>query len=129
MGLDKLTDLAQQLAGKDQPAKGQQQDSSLVTSGREWASVGSAAKDAFADFQTSQAAGKTSDYREIGGVAQKAFSAYNNTAGGNSSCSEKQTLTELGKGIAAGFNGSRADERVGETGEVEKVAERHREQT
>ncbi|KAK0381596.1 hypothetical protein CLIM01_01072 [Colletotrichum limetticola] len=111
-GFDKLTDLAQQLAGKDQGKKDQQQqqrDSSIpqtttttTTNGQELADVGSAAKKAFAGFQADQAGGKGPDYTEIGDVAQRAFTAYNHGGGGEEG---KKDLAEIGKGLAAGFGG------------------------
>ncbi|KXH61144.1 hypothetical protein CSAL01_02341 [Colletotrichum salicis] len=123
-GFNKLTDLAQQLAGKDQGKKDQQQqqDSSnpqattTASNDQEWADVGSAAKKAFSGFQADQAGGKGPDYTEIGVVAQRAFTAYNhggdNGAGagvGGEKGGEKD-LAEIGKGIAAGFGGSEKTE-------------------
>ncbi|KXH51038.1 hypothetical protein CSIM01_12118 [Colletotrichum simmondsii] len=112
-GFNKLTDLAQQLAGKDQGKKDQQQqqqDSSTpqtatttTTNDQEWADVGSAAKRAFAGFQADQAGGKGPDYTELGDVAQRAFTAYNHDGGGEEG---KKDIAEIGKGIAAGFGGS-----------------------
>lgn len=109
-GFNKLTDLAQQLAGKDQGKKDQQQEDSSTThttttnttNDQEWADVGSAAKKAFAGFQADQAGGKGPDYTEIGDVAQRAFTAYNHGGGGEEG---KKDLAEIGKGIAAGFGG------------------------
>ncbi|KAK7459387.1 hypothetical protein Landi51_00979 [Colletotrichum acutatum] len=124
-GFNKLTDLAQQLAGKDQGKKDQQQDSSTsqtmtttaTANNQEWADVGSAAKKASAGFQADQAGGKGPAYIEIGVVAQRAFTAYNHgdCGGGGDGEGGKKDLAEIGKGIAAGFGGG--SEKTKEEGE------------
>ncbi|KAK1657180.1 hypothetical protein BDP55DRAFT_624143 [Colletotrichum godetiae] len=116
-GFNKLTDLAQQLAGKDQGKKDkQQQDSSnsqtttMASNDQEWADVGSAAKKALAGFQADQAGGKGPDYTEIGVVARRALTAYNHGGDGGAGVAVekvgKKDLAEIGKGIAVGFGGS-----------------------
>ncbi|KAL2883655.1 hypothetical protein SGCOL_000799 [Colletotrichum sp. CLE4] len=129
-GFNKLTDLAQQLAGKEQGKKDkQQQDSSnpqtttMASNDQEWADVGSAAKKAFAGFQADQAGGKGPDYTEIGVVARRAFTAYNHGGDGGAGVAVekggKKDLAEIGKGIAAGFGGSEKMEDGKGTGGVE----------
>ncbi|KAF4781853.1 hypothetical protein HER10_EVM0004170 [Colletotrichum scovillei] len=129
-GFNKLTDLAQQLAGKDQSNKDQQQQqqqqqdpsipqttTTTTTNDQEWAEVGSAAKKAFAGFQADQAGGKGPDYTEIGDIAQRAFTAYNHGGGGEEG---KKDLAEIGKGIAAGFGagGGGGGEKTKEEGKL-----------
>ncbi|EFQ26253.1 uncharacterized protein GLRG_01397 [Colletotrichum graminicola M1.001] len=113
-GFNKVTDLAQQLAGKEQTGQGQenQQDSSQISgSNQKWAEVGLEAKKAFADYQADQAAGKGPEYNRIGGVAQKAFSAY-------SSGGEKRDLADIGKQVAAGFGGGEEVDTARNSSEV-----------
>ncbi|KAK1636877.1 hypothetical protein BDP81DRAFT_428519 [Colletotrichum phormii] len=87
---------------------------STTTNDQEWADVGSAAKKAFAGFQADQAGGKGPDYTEIGVVAQRAFTAYNHGGDGGAGVGGekggKKDLSEIGKGIAAGFGGSEKTE-------------------
>ncbi|KAK1600330.1 uncharacterized protein LY79DRAFT_14873 [Colletotrichum navitas] len=113
-GFDKVTDLAQQLAGKEQTGQGQesQQDSSQISgSNQQWSEVGLEAKKVFANYQADQAAGKGPEYNKIGGVAQKAFSAY-------SSGGEKRDLAGIGKQVAAGFSGGQEADKVRNSSEV-----------
>ncbi|OHE95770.1 hypothetical protein CORC01_08911 [Colletotrichum orchidophilum] len=127
-GFSKFTDLAQQVAGKDQAKTDQQQpqqgssSQTTATNDQKWVEVGSAAKKAFAGFQTDQAGGKGPDYTEIGVVAQRAFTAYNDGSGGEEG--GKRDLTEIGKGIAAGFGGDGAKDGsmkgIGGGGEMEE---------
>ncbi|KAK1986449.1 hypothetical protein LZ30DRAFT_582034 [Colletotrichum cereale] len=119
-GFDKVTDLAQQLTDKKQTGRGQQrqQDSSQnAGSNQQWTEVGLEAKKVFADYQADQAdqaAGKGLEYDKIGGVAQKAVSAYN--IGG-----EKKNLADIGKGFADGSRGSGGVEKVSSSDKVGDV--------
>ncbi|KAK2002219.1 hypothetical protein LX36DRAFT_652427 [Colletotrichum falcatum] len=88
-----------------------QQDSSQTAAGdQQWEDVGMEAKKVFADYQANQAAGKGPEYSKIGGVAQKAFSAYN--SGG-----EKGDLAAIGKEVAAGFSGGEEIDKGRSSGE------------
>ncbi|KAK2020296.1 hypothetical protein LZ32DRAFT_597974 [Colletotrichum eremochloae] len=113
-GFDKVTDLAEQLTGKEQAGQGQQrQQDSPQTAGsnQQWVGVGLEAKKVFADYQVDQAVGKGPEYNKIGALAQKAFSAYN--SGG-----EKRNLVGIGKEVAAGFSGGEEVEKARSSGEV-----------
>ncbi|KAK6226969.1 hypothetical protein QIS74_00524 [Colletotrichum tabaci] len=109
-GLNKLTDLNQQLTGKKSP--GQQQDQpqqqkelcQTAGSKQEWAEIGSETKRAIADYQADQAAGKSPGYTKIGGVVETAFSAYNGGGDDGIGIGKKRGLADIGKEIGAGFS-------------------------
>ncbi|KAK2050207.1 hypothetical protein LZ31DRAFT_572129 [Colletotrichum somersetense] len=113
-GFDKVTDLAKQLSGKEQTGQGQQsqQDSSQTAgSNQQLADVDLEAKKVFANYQADQAAGKGPEYSDIGGVVQKAFSAYN-------SGEEKRDLSDIEKQVAAGFSGGEEVDKAHSSSEV-----------
>ncbi|WQF77983.1 hypothetical protein CDEST_02997 [Colletotrichum destructivum] len=107
-GLNKPTDLDQQLIGKKRPRQDQQQQQQELcqTAGskQEWEEIGSETKRDIADYQADQAACKSPDYTNIGGVVETTFSAYNGGGDDGIGIGKKRGLADIGKEIGAGFN-------------------------
>jgi hypothetical protein len=70
-------------------------------SGDKWSDVGSAAKQAFSDYQDKEAKGEKPDYAEIGNVAKQAYGAYSSDGG-------PKDATSIGKAVASGLFGHKA---------------------
>ncbi|KAK2769059.1 hypothetical protein CKAH01_00666 [Colletotrichum kahawae] len=106
MGFNSILNTAKQLASNDE-AKKDQQSSSQTSDQQGWDKVGDDAKKAFAKYQADQAQGKGPDYKEIGGVASAAYSAYNR--GADAGDMDEKQKEQLGKDIVAGYSGRKKE--------------------
>ncbi|KAF4808023.1 ATP-dependent DNA helicase hus2/rqh1 [Colletotrichum siamense] len=106
MGFNTILNTAKQLASNDE-AKKDQQSSSQTSDQQGWDKVGDDAKKAFANYQADQAQGKGPDYKEIGGVASAAYSAYNR--GADAGDLDEKQKEQLGKDVVAGYSGRKKE--------------------
>jgi uncharacterized protein YcfJ len=109
--MDFLSSMATKVAGGDKESSEQLQDPD-----QKWQDVGKEAKEAKEGYQSRTKEGKNPDYKEVGQVAQKAFTAYKGDG-------EKKGLADIGKSIAGGFMGNQQQEKKEEKKE-EKEEER-----
>ncbi|KAJ0387558.1 hypothetical protein COL922a_002182 [Colletotrichum nupharicola] len=106
MGFNTILNTAKQLASNDE-AKKDQQSPPQTSDQQGWDKVGDDAKKAFANYQADQVQGKGPDYKEIGGVASAAYSAYNR--GADAGGLDEKQKEQLGKDVVSGYSGRKKE--------------------